>query len=282
MAIFIRNLDCGCPGCAAEPCASISVPSPTIKCDSITSSATKCGFGEYVDVSTPPKIYIQKAFSGSSYIQNWNGDPAGCYGDCFEQTEYEYSGASRGDYDCIFTESGNLKETVTSPCGSTVTSITNTPCTAIDQAPFSGNYNQTLTKTSKTYNGIGCQSGTGFYTGGSVAETLSDEYTTDVLIYKTLSSLPSYPNTFTGTCSSLRYLSADELTYSIRRFKYKFQLPNLAGYTCYKITWLEGSTVKTYIWDGIATETPVYGPVNEPSTNGTIAISSIVASCSCT
>jgi hypothetical protein len=281
MAIFIRDQGCGCPNCNNNPCVAPAAPLPTIKCDSISSTATKCGFEEYVDVSTPPKIYIQKTFSGSSYVQNWNGDPAGCYGDCFEQSEYEYSGATRGGYDCIVTESGNLKETVTSPCGINVTSITNTPCTAIDQPPFSGNYNQVLTNITNTYTGIGCQTGTGFYTGGSVAETLSDEYTTDALITYTVSNLPSYPDTFTGTCSSLRYLSSNELTYAIRRFKYKFLLPDLTGYTCYKITWLEGSTAKSYIWDGVATQTPVYGPILEPSSNGTIAISSIAAACSC-
>jgi len=281
MSIFIRDQGCGCPNCNNDPCVGPAAPRPTIKCDSISSTATKCGFEEYTNVSTPPKIYLQKTFSGSSFVQNWDADPAACAGECVEQSQYEYSGATLGDADCIITESGNLKETVTRPCGVNVTSITNTPCTAIDQTPFSGNYNQVLTSISNTYYGIGCATGTGFNTGGSVAETLSNEYTTDGLIAYTQSKLPRYPDTFTGTCSSLRYLSSNELTYAIRRFKYYFLLPDLTGYTCYKITWLEGSNAKSYIWDGVATQTPVYGPVLEPSSNGTIAISSIAAACLC-
>jgi hypothetical protein len=79
----------------------------------------------------------------------------------------------------------------------------------------------------------------------------------------------------------VRDLSADETDYAIQRFKYKFVLPDLEGYDCYRIEWMEGSTAKSYQWNGTDTETPVYGPVNEPASNGTIEITDIVYSCEC-
>ena len=117
--------------------------------------------------------------------------------------------------------------------------------------------------------------------GSNVTLTLSDEYTTAQLIADVVADLPSYPGTYAGTCSSLRDLSSNELTYSIRRFKYKFILPDLTGFSCYKIAWLEGATAKSYFWNGTDTETPEYGPVDEPASNGTVGISSVVATCDC-
>lgn len=116
--------------------------------------------------------------------------------------------------------------------------------------------------------------------GGNAIESLLDEYTTAHLIADAVSALPAYPNTWTGTCSSYRDLSADEQTYTVRRFKYRFALPNLSGFTTYNLSWLEGSTTRTYTWNGTDTQTPTY-TVNEPASNGSIAITNItVTSCS--
>jgi hypothetical protein len=73
---------------------------------------------------------------------------------------------------------------------------------------------------------------------------------------------------------AFRDLESDELTYSIMRFKYKFTLPNLTGFTTFQITWMEGSTPRTYTWNHVDTETPVY-TVLEPSTNGSIVITDV-------
>lgn len=54
---------------------------------------------------------------------------------------------------------------------------------------------------------------------------LSNEYTTAMLVSNTITALPPYPGTFTGTCSAYRNLSSDETSYNIRRFRYKFTFP---------------------------------------------------------
>jgi hypothetical protein len=116
--------------------------------------------------------------------------------------------------------------------------------------------------------------------GGNATETLSNEYTTSDLIADTVAALPAYPNTWIGTCSSFRDISNDEITYTVRRFKYRFQLPNLSGYTTYNLSWQEGGTTRTYSWNGSDTFTPTY-TVNEPVVDGSIGITSIqVTSCS--
>jgi hypothetical protein len=116
-----------------------------------------------------------------------------------------------------------------------------------------------------------------FYYSGVVTDQLSNEYTTNQLISHTQSLLPAYPNTWNGACLASRDLEVNELTYSISRFRYKFSLPVLTGYTTYQITWMEGSTPRTYNWNGSDVETPVY-TANEPATNGSYTITAIVAS----
>lgn len=119
-------------------------------------------------------------------------------------------------------------------------------------------------------------------------EVLSDEFTTGDLVYFTTLALPSYPGTWDGDCSAIRDLAVDELSYSIQRFKYKFQLPDMAGNTTAQITWKErftpdggGSPVdtpKVYNWDGVASETGEF-TVNEPTSNGTVSIVEVEMTC---
>ena len=90
--------------------------------------------------------------------------------------------------------------------------------------------------------------------------------------------LPAYPNSWNGECSSYRNLDSDEITCTIRRFRYKFQLPNMSGITAYGITWNEGGVAKSYTWDGSASETPVY-TVTEPSINGIKEITDTAFTC---
>ncbi len=278
MATYIRGTDCnGCPGCTNDPCdPAPAAPAPTLVCDSISASLTKCGYTEWSGYeSTPPKRYLVLTLSGTLTAET-NAE-TDCSGACDSKITYAYSGTcSYSRPACAETTSGNQQTTVYSDCvnGGTPTDF----ATCDLETPFTG-FTDSYTATVHSQSGDGCLSG--FDYTGSASATLSSEYTTALLISDTEAALPSYPDTWAGTCSSYRDLDSDELTYTIRRFKYKFELPDLTGFSCYKITWLEGATAKEYIWNGTDTETPVYGPISEPGTNGTIGISSIVATCEC-
>jgi hypothetical protein len=85
-------------------------------------------------------------------------------------------------------------------------------------------------------------------------------------------------------------LSSDEVTMTKRKAEYKFTIPSLTGYTCYRITWVErfapeagGSptnTALTYVWNGTDTETPVY-ELEVPDIQGATEVVSVVADCFC-
>jgi len=110
-------------------------------------------------------------------------------------------------------------------------------------------------------------------------ETLSNEYTTAMLISNTGGVLPSYPGTFTGACSAYRDLTSDETSYSIQRFKYKFTFD--AAVQPFAIHWVErftpddgGAPIDTSQSEVIsigATESTVR-EVLEPNSNGTITV----------
>lgn len=145
----------------------------------------------------------------------------------------------------------------------------------------------------------------------SVLEELSDEYTTAQLIADTVAALNHYCVQFagdanrspTGTCSAFRDLSTDEVTYTIRRTKWKVR--HFPTASCYLKVWIrkrfrpKGGTGATdvftdlasYVWNGQPTEEglcfadseKVYSDVAnridsaateelEPPTNGTTTI----------
>jgi 3D (Asp-Asp-Asp) domain-containing protein len=109
--------------------------------------------------------------------------------------------------------------------------------------------------------------------------TLSDEYTTAMLIANTIGALPPYPGSFTGVCSAYRNLSSDETSYSIQRFRYKFTFA--AAAQPFVIHWVERfsptgneSPTDTPQSEQIpigATESRVH-EVLEPASNGTVTI----------
>lgn len=68
------------------------------------------------------------------------------------------------------------------------------------------------------------------------SDLYENEYTTDSLKSKTVSSLPSYPGTYSGSCSAILNLSADEYSYTIRRTKP--QLKHYPTSTCYLKVWI--------------------------------------------
>lgn len=298
----MRGDGCDCPDCDGDPCGC-DVPAPTLKCDSVSASKTKCGFSEFTDApSTPPKIYRTKSQTGTvnapvytgevcfmadceEHINTWSGSKTYARSSCSvtdtrKVTVESYYSDTCGDCGNAVDESWGADEAqppATDPVedyAQTLWILDSSYCESV--AGYEGYDGPTVTNTQKTYNiYAGCSSGT-------VTVTLSDEYTTAELISDTESALSSYPGTWTGTCSSYRNLPTDETVYSIRRFKYKFLIPELPeGTTCYRITWKEGGTDKSYDWDGSATETPVYGPVLEPASNGSVAITDVVASYDC-
>jgi hypothetical protein len=325
MSIYIKGTDGCCPGCSPnDPCVAPAAPSPTLVCEYITATLTKCGYEEYPShVSTPPKIYRTMTLSGTVFACGFVFDPsANCYssGDSlytinntfafsgsnsFSRSSCsftaahrnEYSDSSQGSYYAPCVASSNLVSSASYPYG-------------VDRpyAPYDS-FTNTFTSTTRTLTGDGCVSN--FYSGGSASETLSDEYTTAQLIADTEAALPSYSGSFSSgstPCSSYCNLSTDESTYTIRRRKFKFLLPDLTGYSCYKIMWVyryvrnsDGYTVdfasNYWIWDGVSTESPVFGSeytdfeyesCKYPNDffgglggPGTISIVNITASCSC-
>lgn len=60
---------------------------------------------------------------------------------------------------------------------------------------------------------------------------------TESLISKTIESLPDFPGTWDGSCASIRNLSEDENSYSIRRIKWRVAHPPTG--TCYLKVWLQ-------------------------------------------
>ncbi len=298
MSFWIKALRAGlCCACKPAVCDPCVCPLPTLKCDSVSATKSKCGFYEWPGhASTPLKIYKTKtqsgsltnspSTSGSTKTTTWAGSIAYTTPDC--TTSDDRSVHVDDDF-------------YGPPCNVTLTASDCGSCANADD-PSGGSYNGNFVNEI-----VGCTGNPTIFYGpgdsfvgfssttlaviadqtnfsGSVQVLLSDEYTSLQLRTDTIAALPAYPGTFVGTCSSLFDQTSDEFTFTVRRFKYKFVLPSMTGITCYTLTWLEGTTPKSYTWNGTDTETPVYGPVLEPPGTGgtaTRTISSIAASCVC-
>ena len=243
-----------------------SANQPQLLCDSISAVGYKYGFVEWPGhVSSPPKIYRKLAPTGTMYEYSYSSTSTDCSGDVEYTGENAFGGSQQYDY------YGSLIVDAITVNGTYVAGWSEAlvPCYAAECVPV-------VTSTTETFVGdeICYSEYPSFKYAGTVVATLSEEYTTDDLFAATIAILPSYPNTWDGTCMAFRDLESDELTYSIMRFKYKFTLPNLTGFTTFQITWMEGSTPRTYTWNHVDTETPVY-TVLEPSTNGSIVITDV-------
>jgi len=254
---------------------------PTLQCDSVSASLTKCGFDEYYPYeSTPPKVYRTRAWSGGMAQQTFDNDDCNAV-DLLETYEIRFSGSvtyarstctTSGTNDWAEYRDGTLEDsgtTTSSPMGNYV-AFCGGECdpttSAISQEFVPDNTCVGSFPAHKTYAPA--------TPGGNAKETLSNEYTTAHLIADTESALPAYPGTWSGTCSSYRDLSADEMTYTLRRFKYRFQLPTLTGYTVYNFSWKEGATSRSYTWNGSDTYSPTY-TVNEPAADGSVEITDV-------
>ena len=279
-----------CGGSSGTLTITISAfcPAPTLQCDSITASKTKCGFDEYSPYgSSPPKTYRTRNWSGGMAQQTFDDDAECNVVNLLETYEMRFSGSvTYARSTCSVSGTNNwaeYRDGVLEASGSTTSLPMNNYV-----AFCSGECDPTVSATSQQFVPdnvcIGSFPSHKTYApatpGGNAIESLLDEYTTAHLIADAVAALPAYPNTWTGTCSSYRDLSTDEQTYTLRRFKYRLALPNLSGYTTYNLSWLEGGTSRTYVWNGTDTFTPTY-TVNEPVSNGSISITNIsVTSCS--
>lgn len=294
MSVFFRGQGkpdeqcCGCKG-RTGPCDE--APEPTLVCRTAEASISKdtCYFPEYASPSSPPKYYQEVAYSGS-----------------FDTTCQ--AGARR-----LETFSGVLALPGAPACAPEVSlgswnekiySTTSTDCDTLDsdttddiashvvngQAPdyslswFSVSYSLTSTVSTLTPTCSGCT--------GSVTQTLQNEYTTAELWSDTEAAIPAFSGSFAnGYCTSaLRDLSTDEITATLRAMEYKFTLPTLTDYSCYRISWREtfypagggasSYTSKVYYWDGSATETGTY-TIDPPASAGYTEISDVVVTCDC-
>ena len=112
--------------------------------------------------------------------------------------------------------------------------------------------------------------------------TLTTEYTTYDLIALAIAALPSWPSFSEGSPFSSYSLATDELSFTVERSKYKFRfkVPKVGNGSCYKLTWVERTTLsggsptdvdKTYTWGGIVTSGYGYSDeyeIDEPADNG--------------
>lgn len=279
-----------CCACRPTVCDTCSCPAPTLVCDSISASLTKCGFDEFGTPSSPPKVYLQKTQSGGlddaayspgyTYFNQWSGSIL-LNSDCTTNSDTRALDVAIGNScsatDTITGTGGQIDYNGGIPGNENGLYVWDLDCSGTSSGQLYGCAGPTVISTTVTeYAQAGCGTSTA---GTTVKLTLGTEYSTASLITNTVAALPSYPNTFSGTCSSYRNLTSDELTYSIRRFKYKFVLPTMTGIATYVINWNEGSTPMSYTWNGTDTETPVYGPVLEPASNGSVGITSVTVTC---
>jgi hypothetical protein len=188
------------------------------------------------------------------------------------------------------------------------------PCTT--SASNSGSYTSTVVFNNGdtyicTFTATTVTGDCGFATCGGPETTtvnysgLVEPETTEALIARVLTLLPSYDNDWNDTAGSFRNLSTDESSYSIRRGKWR--LKHAPSGTCYLKVWLQrrfapeggGSPTLTpitaYEWTGTGNpcladaEKSVSDPDNqivssateemEPGTDGTVTIEIVKYSC---
>jgi hypothetical protein len=235
-----------CPECCA-------CPEPTTEWDSVSASKTKLGFGEFTDVSSPPKIYrtatlanlrlfdsitggggFNRALINDAFTVGYEGPVGQCdigfVGDIYEPTaggtvwyfayfmQPTYSGQAP---DLAVTVSSDTDPTYA--CGETVGVVVYVNSISP----------HTSTATVGTYDNL---------SGGDEATlTISDEYTTAQLKTNTVSALPAFDGDWNDTAGSFANLSTDELSYAARasRYRHRFPIPKVGPGACYRLEWVE-------------------------------------------
>jgi hypothetical protein len=331
---------CNC--CTQPPCDA-----PTLLCDSISASKSKCGFLEFVQATSPLHKYyrnwdrlLTETRTNSNSGPNCNCHytfhrdaritEAKSYDSACVQHAPGQNGYQVDSYTISYSKPNPLSTCL--ECNESDTQTDTWVNGVFSRAPYSGDHtcsqwgfssfndcsascgtfnNGTVTtSTTQTFNGDGsCGSGSVQH---QEVITLSNEYTTAQLIANTIAALNDYSTSFggaenrsaAGNCSAFRDLSTDEVSYSIRRTKYKVR-HNPTGSTYLKV-WLrqrfrpEGTfgsadvvtDLAAYIWNGTPSsgglafgdsthryndienriDSAVLGEVIEPSSDGTLTV----------
>jgi len=298
MGIFIKGLgDNGCCECGGRDDPCDGPPAPTLVCRTSEATLSKCGFTEYGTGSVPLRYYLDKTLSGSMTLELLDTN---C-GPCIGKHVYSYSGVCTWDsVVCTAYRSGQIADNYYNDCINLTNTNTFTTCelnvNGVVAYPNDTNC-LSINETNTQYQLVGtnscCTPGTNSVRySGTISETLSNEYTNAVLSANVSAALPTYSGSFSSAnCQGALYdLSSGELTMTKRKTEYKFTIPSLTGYSCYRITWVErfapeagGSptnTALTYVWNGTDTETPVY-ELEVPDIQGSTEVVSVVADCFC-
>lgn len=158
-------------------------------------------------------------------------------------------------------------------------------CSHSDDDAGTEHYSWEALKAGDTYSVPSSDSEQGYSMGGAdYHESLSNEYTTDLLIEDTIDAVPAFTGDWSGGCGALTDLSDDETACTIQKFRYKLALvvPS-SGYL--KAIWQErltpdGSapldTPRSYtlpggLTPGDALESEIFS-VTVPTTRGMITI----------
>ncbi len=226
----------GCNCCEAPP-----APSVTIECKSSAASKSKLGPCGYLNSGS----YYSVRTSAWTLTKNM----AGCYfpGPTPDTRTETYSSTRvstktvSGD-SCVETNAWSGSIVITNSCGDNVYGCSSTQNTDGSWTGdcYVGNWTSEATLET-TYSSV--------VTG----ETTAD------LIARAAADLPSYQETWTGSCSAYRNLSPDENSVSIRKFKWR--LKHSPAGTCYLKIWMRQvttpetgdptySAIDPYVWNG--------------------------------
>lgn len=275
-----------CCGCGADPCDGAQDALPVFR--TVEASLSKCGHTEWPGYeSTPPKYYLTNTLSGTQTAEQTTTDCVTCN----TKIIYAWSGGTSFTApSCSYvSETGQVQvDQYDNDCDNLTTSATAPAGDVFEGVPgFTDSYSSTV----HTSTGDGCLTNNQYI--GTATNTLSDEYSTLMLEGFVDAALPAFSGDFNaGTSTALFDLSSDEVTCTKRGVQYKLQwAQSLTAIraSCYKIEWAEvftpesGSVVTTsrsYLWNGSDTETPVY-TINPPATQGSVAVTAITTSCSC-
>lgn len=289
-----------CDCCTTPPC----VP-PEIECKSISATgskaapATPCGFFKTAD----GKYYstITTTHSGGFSNDAGCGFPgSGAYSGTHSSSEVSTKAVVDGV--CVTTTVYSGSSSYSRTCdGATATcSASRNSTTGAWTKTFTPAEGDPVTSPGEC---VAYSSTTGPVYSNEIAAEEAE--TTSALISRVVGLLPSWGETWTGTCSAFRNLSPDESSYSIRRFKWR--LKHQPSGNCYLKVWLrevftpEGGGAPTYTdlapYEWSATGAPcvndpakasfdldnlIYGvesEIQEPAEDGTVTVEIVKYSC---
>ena len=305
-------------GLCGSPCDSCCA-APTLLAETVSASLSKCGFSEFAGhVSTPPKVYLQSAYSHTGTAV-WNGGgTAGNHSNSTvnftSTTLYAAPACTSSTTTTGGSSSLSHEDGVDEPCEAPTSEAcwaVFDPCASICGPPMGGDCTPAVTTSATEQHSTVSTSGSGPTGDGetcSYSETittvLSDEYTTAALNGYATAALPAYTGTFPSSSPSASYdLSANANTVSLSQAEYKFRFQPSA---CYQISWVERfigvdaegnplapvDTAMSWTYSGATPtgynpadettwpESPVYNlPI--PAANGETTVVDVTASCAC-